>query len=446
MRHPEDFFSRGFESAVVDPDNPVVVAKHLVCAGAEVPLRTDETIFPLPKYASILENSWSRGASDAFRKEWFHRLQPHRFVDIRSAGEGYTIFEEGSKRVIGQIGTPRVYSECHPGAIYLHKAESYRVKQLDQGKREVWAEAAEVDYYTKALSEKETEILSVVRSRPLFNFKACYGKLKVTERVRGFEKRRIFGQDLLSVHELDMPSHIFETMGLWMVLPEDLSRRVKEAGLHFMGGIHAIEHAAISLFPLFALCDRNDVGGICYPVHPQLERPAIFIYDWLPWGVGLADHGYEILEELLRKTCDLIRSALARRVPLLYSFAQMRIRKQAPGQRGGGRSARLSIGGGGLGNKKGRKREGEKYFGAGRGGSSAGFRLERTRSRREDCPSGMAQRGNAKEPHPFLRHRNPAQRRGSGGLAEQASHAGGDGGDLRLPRRFVYLFRRGPGP
>jgi len=228
-------------------------------------------------------------------------------VDIRSAGEGYTIFEEGTKRVIGQIGTPRVYSECHPGAIYLHKAESYRVKQLDQGKREVWAEAAEVDYYTKALSEKETEILSVVRSRPLFNFKACYGKLKVTERVRGFEKRKIFGQDLLSVHELDMPSHIFETMGLWMVLPEDLSRRVKEAGLHFMGGIHAIEHAGISLFPLFALCDRNDVGGICYPVHPQLERPAIFIYDGYPGGVGLADHGYEILEELLRKTRDLIR-------------------------------------------------------------------------------------------------------------------------------------------
>ena len=85
-------------------------------------------------------------------------------MDIRSAGEGYTIFEEGTKRVIGQIGAPRVYSECHPGAIYLHRAESYRVKQLDQGKREVWAEAAEVDYYTKALSEKETEILSVVRT------------------------------------------------------------------------------------------------------------------------------------------------------------------------------------------------------------------------------------------------------------------------------------------
>ena len=142
----------------------------------------------------------------------------------------------------------------------------------------------------------------------MFNFTVCFGKLKVTERVRGYEKRRIFGQELLSVHELDMPSHIFETMGLWMVLPADLAERVKEAGLHFMGGIHAVEHASIALFPLFALCDRNDVGGICYPVHPQLGKPAIFLYDGYPGGVGLADYGYGVIEELLRKALALIRN------------------------------------------------------------------------------------------------------------------------------------------
>jgi len=310
MRHPQDFFGRGFESAVVDPDNSVVVSKHLVCASAEVPLRADEAMFPAQKYAPLIEELVAGGEllRSASGREWFsHRLHPHRLVDIRSAGEGYTIFEEGTKRLIGQIGAPRVFSECHPGAIYLHRADSYLVSHLDQGKREVWAKQVEVDYYTRALSEKETEILSVVQTRPLAKFTACYGRLKVTERVRGFEKRRIFGQDLLSVHELEMPSHVFETMGLWMILPEEISQRVKEAGLHFMGGIHAVEHATIALFPLFALCDRNDVGGICYPVHPQLEKPAIFIYDGYPGGVGLAEYGYNMLTELLQKTLSLIR-------------------------------------------------------------------------------------------------------------------------------------------
>jgi DEAD/DEAH box helicase domain-containing protein len=310
MHHPKDFFGRGFESAVVDPDNSVVVSKHLVCASAEIPLRTDESIIPVQNYAPLLDQLVSDGEllKSASGREWFsHRLNPHRLVDIRSAGEGFPIFEEETKRLIGQIGVPRVYSECHPGAIYLHRAEAYRVTHLDQGKREAWAKQAEVDYYTRALSEKETEILSVVRTQPFPHFTACYGRLKVTERVRGFEKRRIFGQDLLSVHDLEMPSHIFETMGLWIILPGEMAQKLKEEGLHFMGGIHAVEHASIALFPLFALCDRNDVGGICYPIHPQLGKPAIFIYDGYPGGVGLADYGYGVIEELLRKTLALIQ-------------------------------------------------------------------------------------------------------------------------------------------
>jgi DEAD/DEAH box helicase domain-containing protein len=310
MHHPQDFFGRGFESAVVDPDNCVVVSKHLVCASAEIPLRTDESIIPVKNYSSLLDQLVSDGEllKSASGREWFsHRLNPHRLVDIRSAGEGFTIFEEESKRLIGQINVPRVYSECHPGAIYLHRAEPYLVTHLDQGKREVWAKQVEVDYYTRALSEKETEILSTIRTQALAHFTACYGRLKVTERVRGFEKRRIFGQDLLSVHELEMPSHIFETMGLWIILPGEMPQRFKDRGLHFMGGIHAVEHASIALFPLFALCDRNDVGGICYPSHPQLEKPAIFIYDGYPGGVGLADYGYGVIEELLRKSLGMIR-------------------------------------------------------------------------------------------------------------------------------------------
>jgi DEAD/DEAH box helicase domain-containing protein len=310
MHHPKDFFGRGFESAVVDPDNSVVVAKHLVCASSEIPLRQGEAAFSLPKYLPLLDQLVAEGEllRSASGREWFsHRLHPHRLVDIRSAGEGYTIFEEGSKRLVGQISVPRVFSECHPGAIYLHKAEPYLVTHLDQGKREAWAKQVEVDYYTRALSEKETEILSVVRTQPFSYFTARYGRLKVTERIRGFEKRRIFGQDLLSVHELEMPSHVFETMGLWIILPGEMAGRCKEKGLHFMGGIHAVEHGSIAFFPLFALCDRNDIGGICYPVHPQLEKPAIFIYDGYPGGVGLAEYGYGVLEDLLRKTLSLIR-------------------------------------------------------------------------------------------------------------------------------------------
>jgi DEAD/DEAH box helicase domain-containing protein len=227
-------------------------------------------------------------------------------VDIRSAGEGFTIFEEETKRLIGQISVPRVHSECHPGAIYLHQAEPYAFTPPGPGKREAWVKPVNVDYYTRALSEKETEILSVVKTQPLAHFTACYGRLKVTERV-GVLKAADLRPGPAQRARPQMPSHIFETIGLWIILPREMAQRFKEEGLHFMGGIHAVEHASIALFPLFALCDRNDVGGICYPNHPQLEKPAIFIYDGYPGGVGLAEYGYGVIEELLRKTLGLIR-------------------------------------------------------------------------------------------------------------------------------------------
>jgi DEAD/DEAH box helicase domain-containing protein len=87
-----------------------------------------------------------------------------------------------------------------------------------------------------------------------------------------------------------------------MEIEPELKAFVEAKGLHFMGGIHALEHAAIGIFPLFALCDRNDIGGICYPYHPQVEKSAVFIYDGHPGGVGLAQHGFDIVLALLEKT------------------------------------------------------------------------------------------------------------------------------------------------
>jgi DEAD/DEAH box helicase domain-containing protein len=204
----------------------------------------------------------------------------------------------------------RAVHECHPGAIYLHQGQQYEVTGLDLAQRKVQARPVEVDYYTQTSGEKETEILYCEEMRDVQKTVARLGRLKVTERIVGYEKRRIFGQDRIGSYPLALPPHTFETQGLWFEAPEALRDYVKQAppgGLHFMGGIHAIEHAMISLFPLFALCDRSDVGGISHTFHPQVGRPAVFIYDGYPGGIGLAERCYRVLEELLRHTLALVR-------------------------------------------------------------------------------------------------------------------------------------------
>ncbi|HYL81662.1 MAG TPA: Zn-binding domain-containing protein, partial [Candidatus Acidoferrum sp.] len=168
----------------------------------------------------------------------------------------------------------------------------------------------EVDYYTQTSGEKETEILHCQEFRQVGETVARLGRVKVTERITGYEKRRIFGQDRIGSYPLDLPPHTFETQGLWLEIPEALREHVKSfggGGLHFMGGIHAMEHAMIGLFPLFALCDRGDVGGISYTFHPQVGRSAIFVYDGYPEGIGLAERCYRVLGELLTHTLRLLQ-------------------------------------------------------------------------------------------------------------------------------------------
>jgi DEAD/DEAH box helicase domain-containing protein len=314
VSHPRVFFDQGFEHAVLDPDNPEVTGAHLPCAAAEIPLRAKEPWLSTDSIRTSLERLELAGTllRSETGNEWFaSRRNPHREVNLRSTGSSYTIEGGGSGDskpwIVGSIGSANVFEECHEGAIYLHHGRQYLVTKLDREERVVSVEPVKTAYYTRALKEKETEILSRERARPAGNFRLVQGRVKVTTRITAYERRRVRGQDLLATERLDLPPTSFETASLWLEVPDEIPAAIQATGRHVMGGIHAVEHAALSLFPLFALCDRHDVAGISYVRHPQLGRAAVFFYDQHAGGVGLAASVFERVETLLETTLELIR-------------------------------------------------------------------------------------------------------------------------------------------
>ncbi len=314
VHHPELFFGRQFERAVLDPANPLVAGQHWVCAAAESPLCRAEVERAGSRGLALVESLTAEGrlVQDARGSTWYSfRRRPHRDVSPRSAGRPFLIVRReaarGRERILGRIDGIRVWHECHPGAIYLHGGQSYQVLELDEERRRVVAEPVRADHYTVVLGEKETAILEQLERRRLGEFFVGHGRLEVTLRIRGYQKRRLFGGEPLSSHPLEVPPIVYETVGFWIELPPGMPAAFALRDLHFMGGIHAAEHAIIALFPLLAIADRGDVGGISYTGHPQLGAPAVFIYDGVPGGAGLAEQGFRDLETLLRRTLELVR-------------------------------------------------------------------------------------------------------------------------------------------
>jgi len=318
LRHPRDFFDRGVESAVLNPDNPVIAKQHLLCAAAESPIRANESIVATDAakaaVAELVEEAELLRGSDA--RTWYTgRKYPHRGVDLRGSGRSFVIRQAGNEgRELGRIDEGRCLKECHPGAIYLHRGETYLISDLDLDGHEVTAAPKNVNYFTRTMGSKETAILKVTEMVERqtqgadLGYRITLGRIKVTDQVTGYQRRLVSGHKVIATCPLNLPPTVFETEGLWIEIPAALQQRIEGALLHFMGGIHALEHAAIGIFPLLVLCDRNDVGGIAYPFHPQLGKPAVFIYDGHPGGVGLCREAFAKIGELLEKTLAVITS------------------------------------------------------------------------------------------------------------------------------------------
>lgn len=309
MRNPEDFFKREVEACVLNPANKTILKRHLICAAAELPLKIDESFIQDTIVLAAVDELVGEASLLLTADEKYlvgARKYPHREVDLRGTGQTFVIRNNINGKPLGEIDFMRCLKECHPGAVYLHRGRTWLITDLDLETHEVTAMRKNVNYFTRTMGNKTTEILEIYHTTRRHNFCVSFGYLRVTDTVTGFQRRRVKGQTLINKEQLDLPPLVFETEGLWIEIPAEVQARIEREQYHFMGGIHALEHGAIAIFPLLVLCDRNDVGGIAHPFHEQLSKAAIFIYDGYPGGVGLARKAYEKIDELLHLTLKAI--------------------------------------------------------------------------------------------------------------------------------------------
>lgn len=311
MRNPDDFFGRDVESAVINPANPSIMESQLGCVAAEYPIHVDEHLCrdaPVKKTINSLCRQSILLQSESGEQYFSSRKFPQRQINLRGGGNQLSIINSTSGEILGEIDSLRSLKECHPGALYIHRAQSWLIEKLDLSAKEVIATEARVPYYTRATSNKQTEILGIIAEKNVFGCRIRFGPLKVTEQVTGYQKRNKYTSKLINTIPLDLPEQLLETEGVWIEIDPAVQQQMEKEQHHFMGSIHAMEHAMIAMFPLLILCDRNDIGGISCVIHEQTELATVFIYDGYTGGAGLCSEAYNRFEQLITKTLKTVTS------------------------------------------------------------------------------------------------------------------------------------------
>jgi DEAD/DEAH box helicase domain-containing protein len=216
---------------------------------------------------------------------------------------------DGEGEVIGSVEARRAPMELHPGATYLHRGRAYEVDDLNLPAHQALVRRVPNRYYTRVKVETDVEVLEESESRDLANgARLHWGRVRTTDQVTLYKKIQVQDSREIGVFPLDLPPTAFETRGLWITLPPlpPPKGNARPNFVEFLGALHAAEHAMIGLLPLFAMCDRGDIGGLSIALHRQTHKPTIFVYDGYPGGVGISERGYDTFEELARDTLGVL--------------------------------------------------------------------------------------------------------------------------------------------
>jgi DEAD/DEAH box helicase domain-containing protein len=305
VHHPGALLGAPVEGCVLDPANPYVLAPHLACAAAELPLTERDVDEVFGDARAVVDELVADGTLRRRPTGWYWpstREQPAGSVDIRGSGLGQVALVEGATgRLLGTVDGASAPAQTHPGAVYLHRGASYLVDDLDLDAGVALVHAADPGWRTDARSTADVEVARVLARRVHGPVGVAFGEVTVTSQVVAYQRRTPDGTVLETV-PLDLPEQTLRTRGVWYDIDDAAIAAARVDPARVPGALHGAEHAAIGMLPLFAICDRWDIGGMSTALHPHTGRPTVFVHDGHPGGAGFAERGHAVLGDWLAAT------------------------------------------------------------------------------------------------------------------------------------------------
>ncbi|MGQ0847373.1 MAG: DEAD/DEAH box helicase [Sporichthyaceae bacterium] len=305
VHHPEALFDAPVEATVLDPDNAYVLAPHLCAAAAESPLTEADLALFGPRAVEVATALGEDGLLRRRGSGWYWtRRDPSALPgDIRGGGgPAVRLVEAGTGRVLGTVDAGSAHTQAHPGAVYLHHGLSWVVEDLDLEEAVALVHREDPEWTTIARTVTDIDVLGVESSTAWGGTGLHFGGVRVCSQVVSYLQRHLTTGKVLAEVPLDLPQRRLVTKAVWWTPNAEVLARTGIAEKDLAGAAHAAEHASIGMLPLFATCDRWDIGGVSTPYHPDTGALTVFVHDGHPGGAGLAERGYAAASRWLRAT------------------------------------------------------------------------------------------------------------------------------------------------
>lgn len=320
LRHPEYFFAQSPENAVVDPDNPYVLAKHLKAAAFELPLNGEDLALFGPLAQPIAEVLCDEKQLSAVDGEYYcpggqnpavgvslRHMSDNTFsiVCIQHSRISRDLYTSGSPpridrshEVIANVDSISAPELVYPEAVYLHRGETFLVRELDLNGKVAYVERRETDYYTQAVLESNVLIAKHRNeSQAIVTAEVGYGELDVSWQTVAFKKIKFDTRENIGLGPVDIPAQNLATTGVWLKPRDSVRAALKGEGLRASEGVCGMRNLAVVALPLVAMCDSRDLGGVVDS--KNLGSSTMILYDRYPGGLGYCQKGFEQMEPLL---------------------------------------------------------------------------------------------------------------------------------------------------
>ena len=335
-RHPQRLFGLPKERLSLDPDNLVILSEQLKCAAFELPFKQseadpehvdDETFGTAAEAPAILD--YLAEESRLLHKRgpvWYWMSDAYPAQDVTLGGadpDNVLIVDSETEKAVGECDREASITTVHEGAIYIVEGETMVVERFDHANRRAYVKPVEVDYFTDAQSDSAVRVLLLEEHRTRRRLRPAdehgnasdeliedasiwRGEIHVTTVATQYKKIRFYTRENVGCGEIHLPPEELDTEAFVLTISEetacDLGLHAGDRSAAWRGVGNLLRRVA----PLFVRCQPRDLGLSSQVKAPHFDRPALFLYDRVQGGVGLAEVLFSMHREVLQAAHEIV--------------------------------------------------------------------------------------------------------------------------------------------